>query len=401
MADGVVALAARLPPSDAIRFLRQKVNVPTERWGELEGEAHARSFAIAGAASDALLADFRKAMEKALIDGTTLEAFQKEFDSIKKRRGWDHTGTPGWRAEIIYSTNVSTAYSAGQYRQMTTPDALEMFPYWRYRHNTCQHPRAEHLAWDGIILPADDPWWNTHFTPNGWRCHCTIEPVSRRMMRKNNWQVSEAPPLDPRPWRNPATGKTVMVPKGIDPGFDNNPGKIWMENERRLAATRLSPVKTVLGRPVDSIPAGMRQGVQKAQIGKLLEDKAHGIIEAATAPKPLMDALETKSDSILLSDETLGKQRRHHPELTAEEYEAIPRMLAQPDAILDSGENHVLVMSQYKKLLYRLVVKATRDRTTNFLQSFHSVSFEDARRLLRSRRLLWGELPPEPDQDVN
>ncbi|MCW4589402.1 phage head morphogenesis protein [Gluconacetobacter entanii] len=129
MADGVVAMAARLPPSDAIRFLRQKVNVPTERWGELEGEAHARSFAIAGAASDALLADFRKAMEKALIDGTTLEAFQKEFDSIKKRRGWDHTGTPGWRAEIIYSTNVSTAYSAGQYRQMTTPDALEMFPY--------------------------------------------------------------------------------------------------------------------------------------------------------------------------------------------------------------------------------------------------------------------------------
>jgi len=23
-------------------------------------------------------------------------------------------------------------------------------------------------AWDGVTLPADDSWWKTHYTPNGW-----------------------------------------------------------------------------------------------------------------------------------------------------------------------------------------------------------------------------------------
>lgn len=396
MTNDVVVKATGLPPSEAIRFLRQKVNVPTERWGELEGEAHARSFAVAGATSNAVVQDFRKAVEKALIEGTTLEAFQKEFDSIKKRRGWEHTGTPGWRAEIIYSTNLSTAYSAGQYRQMTTPEALEMFPYWRYRHNTCQHPRILHQAWDGMILPADDPWWNTHFPPNGWRCHCTVEPVSRRMLRKRNWEVSEAPPLDPRPWRNPATGKTVMVPKGIDPGFDNNPGQIWLESERQQAASRLSPVTTIIGKPVEEVPASMRQGMQKSQIGKLLDD-GNGIVEAGTAPKVVIQELKAESDGVLLSDESLGKNRRNHPELTKEEYEAIPQMLHRPAVITDAGPGHARVYAQHGKLLYRIVVKTTRNRKENFLMSFHPVSFADARRQIQSRGLLWGELPVEKD----
>lgn len=183
-----------LAPSEAISFFRKKINMPSKRWGELEAQAHGTQFAVAGATSKALLDDFRVALNKALVEGTTLAEFRKDFDRIVQKHGWSYNGSPGWRSAIIYETNLSSAYAAGRYREMTTPEALDIYPYWRYRHHACEHPRPAHVAWDGMILPADDPWWNTHYPPNGWRCHCAVEPVSRRDLKRYNWTVSEAPP---------------------------------------------------------------------------------------------------------------------------------------------------------------------------------------------------------------
>ncbi|GAB6968381.1 phage minor head protein [Komagataeibacter kakiaceti JCM 25156] len=227
MADSV-AEAARLPPSEALAFFRQKLNVPTTHWTNLWQAAHARGFMVAGAADLALVKDFRIAVDKAIAGKVTIQEFRKEFDAIVARHGWAHNGSPGWRSDLIFNVNVSMANAAGRYARMTTPEALEMYPYWMYRHNACPHPRPLHLAWDGTLLPANDPWFDTHFAPNGWRCHCEIVPVSRWMMRKRGWSVSERPALDLRPWRNPRTGQVIEVPAGIDPGFAYNPGKAWL-----------------------------------------------------------------------------------------------------------------------------------------------------------------------------
>ena len=32
----------------------------------------------------------------------------------------------------------------------------------------------------GTLLPVDDPWWQTHYPPNGWGCKCWVRQVSRR-----------------------------------------------------------------------------------------------------------------------------------------------------------------------------------------------------------------------------
>lgn len=114
---------------------------------------------------------------------------------------------------------------------MTSPEALEIFPYWRYAHNVSLHPRIVHEAWNGIILRADNPWWNTHFVPNGWGCNCEIQPVSRRKRARNGWKEGAAPEIVSRPWVNPATGGTEQVLQGISPGFQTNPGKVWMDAE--------------------------------------------------------------------------------------------------------------------------------------------------------------------------
>ncbi len=107
-------------------------------------------------------------------------------------------------------------------------------PYWEYRHGDSAVPRPEHLAWDGLILPADDPWWQTHYPPNGWGCKCKVFALSARdLKRMGKSGPDTAPDNGTYQWTDKKTGETHTVPKGIDPGWDYNVGEAaW---GRRLA----------------------------------------------------------------------------------------------------------------------------------------------------------------------
>lgn len=222
------AEAIGLPFEEAIAFFRQKLNLTSEHWTDVWQRANARAFTVAGAGTDALVEDFRREIMKALEDGTTLQDFRERFDEIVQKHGWEHTGTPGWRARVIYETNLLMAYSAGRHAQMTEPETLKAFPFWQYVHSGAAHPRKQHLAWNGLTLAADDPFWQTHYPPNGWGCGCRVRPLSERgLERQGKRAVDRAPPIERRPWRNPKTGEVHQVPVGIDPGFDYNPGEAW------------------------------------------------------------------------------------------------------------------------------------------------------------------------------
>jgi hypothetical protein len=216
----------RLPFNEAISFFRQKVNVPSPRWTDLLEGAHSRAFTVAGATKEGMLVDFSAAIDKAIAQGTTLEEFRKDFDSIVTKYGWDYNGTRGWRTRVIYDTNLRTAYAAGRWQQMTDPDVVKLHPFWRYRHKDGElHPRPEHLAWDGLTLDVSDAWWHTHYPPNGWGCQCFVEPITRREM--DGRSTDKAPPLDMRKARlmTSAGPIAIDVPRGVDPGWGYSVGE--------------------------------------------------------------------------------------------------------------------------------------------------------------------------------
>lgn len=214
-----------LPFAEQIAFFRRKLNLPTPSWTTIWEAEHDKAFTVAGAMKRDLLEDLRKAVEKVIADGITLADFRKQFEEIVAKHGWSYNGSPGWRSRVIYDTNLRTSYQAGRYRQMQEVKALR--PYWRYRHSAAvQDPRPEHLAWDGLVLPADDPWWRTHFPPNGWGCQCTVETLSADEVRAMGGP-DEAPEVVYEEKRVGVTGpnpRTVRVPEGIDPGFGYAPG---------------------------------------------------------------------------------------------------------------------------------------------------------------------------------
>jgi hypothetical protein len=228
-----IGLSFGAPFDEQVQFLRDKVRLPTDRWTDLLGSAHDRAFVVAGAAKAELLNDLHKTL---LAPGMTLERFRREFGDIVRRHGW--TGWTGegsaagvaWRTNVIYKTNMLSSYAAGRWAQMTSPDALAATPYWLYRHSdSVLHPRPLHVSWDGLILRAENPWWRTHYPPNGWGCMCKVFALSAAEVESRGLTVVDAAPDDGfDAVKNPANGETVQVPRGIDFGWDYAPGRTWM-----------------------------------------------------------------------------------------------------------------------------------------------------------------------------
>ncbi len=255
--------AVDLPFEEAIAFFAQKINVTTRTWQDVWEKAHARAFSVAGAATQALVEDFRRAVIKAIEDGISLDEFRKEFDQIVETHGWTHTGTAGWRARIIYQTNVNMAHAAGRFAQMSDPDALAIRPYWQYRHSGNPHPRLQHKAWDGLTLLADDAWWSTHYPPNGWNCGCyVLSMTARGLGRQGRSGPDQAPPLNLQQKLIKKTGETVVGPAGIDAGFAYNPGEAWA-GKVRLPGNAITAVPVA-----PPAPALAGSGLQNGEPGK-------------------------------------------------------------------------------------------------------------------------------------
>src|SRR5690606_10318034 len=126
-----------------------------------------------------LLNDLANAVMTTIQNGGTIESFRADFDAIIDRTGWSYNGERNWRTRVIYSTNMSSSYHAGRLSQLNDPDLQAVAPFRMYRHGGSAEPRQEHLKWDKITLPATDPWWYTHYTPNGFGCSCYVIAVSR------------------------------------------------------------------------------------------------------------------------------------------------------------------------------------------------------------------------------
>lgn len=179
------------PFTEAINHFERKLRIPTRSYYDMAGDVHAKGFMIAGATNDAMLADFQAALLKALQDGTTLATFRKDFDNIVAAHGWQYKGKRGWRSAVIFNTNMRTSYMAGKWEQAQAVKGL--LPYLRYVQVQRPTKREGHAQWHGKIIPIDDPWWNTHYPPNGWGCLCSAHSVSEGQLQQNGWQVWDNP----------------------------------------------------------------------------------------------------------------------------------------------------------------------------------------------------------------
>ncbi|TGG92522.1 hypothetical protein E4656_13720 [Natronospirillum operosum] len=237
-----------LPFEEAITFLRNKVSIPTERWTDVWRDQHDVGFMVAGATKADLINDLFQAVDKAASQGTTLETFRQDFDETVATYGWEYNGSRNWRTRVIYETNLRTAQQAGRHAQLTDPDVQARRPYWQYRHGGSADPRPEHLAWDGMVRPADDPIWDLISPPNDWGCSCKVMALSEADLESMGITVSKPLVLETYKHVNKATGEVTQVPVGVGPGWDYAPGRSVAARTRDHVAKKARRLPDALAR---------------------------------------------------------------------------------------------------------------------------------------------------------
>lgn len=226
------------PFAEAVDHLRNKLRLSTQHYTDLIGAAHCRAFVVAGAMQDDMLAGMQESIARCLSGGGTLADFRRDFDRLVAAHGWSYRGERGWRTATIYNTNIRTSLMAGKWQQAQSAKRLR--PYGRYTHTPSNHPRVQHMAWDGKIVPLDDPWWDTHWPPNGWRCRCGVQTMSAREVERDGAEVWTPPADQPRrvAMRTPDGLVEVDTVEGVEPGWAYNVGK-------SATGLRLGPAKVV------------------------------------------------------------------------------------------------------------------------------------------------------------
>jgi len=373
-----VVTALDLPFEEAIKFFRDKANVTTKHWHDVLRAAHSRSFMVAGAATDELVKDLRKAVDKAIAQGTTLQEFRKDFDKIVGSHGW--TGWRGegtaagraWRTRIIYDTNLRAAYAAGRYAAMTREETLEVFPYWQYHHSGAVHARPEHLSWDGLVLPADDPFWTTNYPPNGWHCGCYVTPVGEgALKRQGKSEPDDAPERLPEVQR--IGGKDVTGIRGVDAGFDYNVGQEWL-------------ARTAPGRKTIAAAPGMIERFVEATMAGNIDGRSY--IPVAIAPRRVAEAfgLPVKTE-LRLSGDTINSHRKHK-QATASIYSRVVEYAVSEGAFYEDGKGRTTVLVNYEGALWQIGLKKTHNNEI-YITTTHRTEDKKLKQLSRKGRLLW------------
>nr|WP_064494318.1 phage minor head protein [Pseudomonas chengduensis] len=379
-----------LPPQEAIDYFRQKGYAIGFDYRDVWQAQHQAAFTVAKAMQLDVLQDIRAEIDKALADGTTYHDFQKRLTPALQAKGWwgrqatrdplsgelveAQLGSPR-RLKVIYDTNLRTAHSEGQWQRIQ--DNKAAFPYLEYDGNNSEHPRLQHGAWDGLTLPVDDPFWADHFPVKEYGCKCRVIPRTASQVERSGKTIGPAPAVPTRTYINQRTGEVQQIPAGVHPSFHYSPG-----------GRRASLARHLVEKLEAAPPPIARASIADLVGGETFAEwyrKPAGAFPLAYLGKETAARLGAKTQLVALSEDTLAKQLREHPEITLEEYVIVQAAIDQGEQIQDARDGSLIFILESQG--YVTVIKATKSGKGVFMTSLRRLSARQAQRDRELQRL--------------
>jgi SPP1 gp7 family putative phage head morphogenesis protein len=216
---------ADTPYRAAVKAVQDRLALDDEAIRELASQYDAMAGKVFASAADALERNIRERLVEATKVGEHVRGGKAAVAEAFQVAGL--TPDNYFTTEAIFRTQTALAYGAGRWQADQDPAIQEVL--WGYRYVTVgdDRVRAEHRGFEGVTLPKDDPFWATHWPPNGWGCRCVTISV-----------------FEPRKTvRPPAVidvdGKEVRP--SVDKGFAFNPGVVF--HGPTIAAVPAKPPK--------------------------------------------------------------------------------------------------------------------------------------------------------------
>ncbi len=215
---------------ESLDYLRQKGFALSWNYQDVWREQHVHAFTVAKLLVMDVLVELHQHLDEAIVQGLPFTEFkQRTLHALQAGTATSlATAKPlltSARLKMIYTTNLRVAHTVGQWQRIErTKDTL---PFLIYELGPSREHRDDHIAWNHIIRRVDDVFWQTHMPPNGWGCKCRVRQLSQIEVEQRGG-VTPLPAQQTVAWKNKQTGKIESVPKGIDPGWDYNPGQHYL-----------------------------------------------------------------------------------------------------------------------------------------------------------------------------
>lgn len=254
----------RLPPAEAVDYFEQQHPKVTRHWAEIPDELRARIFTVANVTRLDVLQAIHDELTLGVEGKVGFSEFKKRLIPTLQEKGWwgraidketgevleSYHGTSvpvlygdPWRLKLIYDVNLQSSFMAG--RRARQLENVEERPYWMYLAVNDSRTRPFHRILHGKVFRYDDPFWESFYPPNGFRCRCRAKTLSEDRIGTGPGKIllsDSTGRLDkikvPISTEHPEMG-TIQIARyeymtgkyvTTDPGWSHAPGATWEPN---------------------------------------------------------------------------------------------------------------------------------------------------------------------------
>jgi SPP1 gp7 family putative phage head morphogenesis protein len=194
-------LAEPTPHQEASDFIRGKPIVSRSVFKGMLPDLKGRAFSVAGIQAANVLQDIRDSLAS-LPEGALWDKVKADIAADVIPFYVDPAAEPELqakqqaaaeaKAELLLRVHGFQAYAAAQYQVLDRQ--RPEFPFWQYHSMEDARVRPTHAALDGVVMPADSPFWADHYPPWEWGCRCIVTPLPLSDVEKMIEQDKNLPP---------------------------------------------------------------------------------------------------------------------------------------------------------------------------------------------------------------
>ena len=307
--EGKEPTFTHVPDSVAVAAMQGKQAMLPAAFKTLLPELKARAFTIAGVQQMATIERVQKKVAEIVTEGREWKTVRGEIAAeLVEALG----GGAEARAQLLLRTHGFQAYATARHQEQVAQS--DIFPYWQYVTAGDNSVRESHVALDGRVFKADDPFWGDHYPPWDFGCRCIVIACNEEEVATMREEDAGLAPIARRVLEGSAleSARQGLVSRGVG---DINPldvsapgpgGYKWHPTYQQMKLSDIKHPPEIMNPMVEmwgKIPIGDGRTVLEWLLGKPAPQQP---LEPRRTIKPVSEAVNVRA-----KDDAINAAARH------------------------------------------------------------------------------------------